>query len=146
MPVQVHISMQGARELQQTFQRLKPSKRRSIARRGITKAARLVAKTARREAPVRTRTLKRDIKHKVRTKGNFVFGVVGPIRGGPAWYAQIVHEGSKPRAHKGGKSVGRMKPNPFLKRAFDATKSQVSSILKRETAAGLEKEARKAAR
>lgn len=121
---------------------------RGAMRGAMTKAARIVAAAARRNAPVgRTGALKKSIRAKVvtNTKKNEVVARVGPSRKAqgkdpktglvtrPARYAHLVEFGTASRGVYGekGKTVTPgSPPKPFLRPAYESTRRQAVEVYK----------------
>ena len=77
----ISLNIEGDNRLMRVFRTLPDTMRKKHVRRGVTKAARVIAREARDYAPVQTGLLRRSIGSKVKTYGGTIMGIVGPRAG-----------------------------------------------------------------
>ena len=142
------MRVQGARRLRLTFDRLPKAVGVTVLTQAATKGAIPIRDAARQNAPRgRTGNLRREIVERVlETSPTSVEVGVSWRRGKAsrtsAFYGLFVHEGTRQRSRKGGGATGRMRPNPFLQRAFDTHKDTADRETKRVFLAALRRAAR----
>lgn len=158
------IRINGGEAIERAFKILPSRIQKRVLRAAIAAAASPVNKAAKGFAPVETRALKRSIGIKVKTyKSGAIVAVVGVRRGDkyqsfdkqgrlriPAFYQHLVHGGTKPHPLNKGvtlrdiargkaRKVTRMHPgakaNPFLEKAWNASKAQSMAAVERVAAA-----------
>ena len=88
----------------------------------VKKGAQAVLDQAKLNAPVRSGSLKNDLKIKMKKKGTRFKARIGVQKGDKAYYATFVEYG-----HGGPHPAG---PHPFLAPAFDAKKEEAFGIIK----------------
>lgn len=141
------MEMKGLDELESQLAEIPSKVSKRIIRSALAYAGKPIRKTARAKVPARSGTLKRSIKSAVFIgKGytdNVAKLIVGTFKGGTAYYAHMIHEGTKPhdipakttgrgeskrlnrvKVKFGGKVYSRVrhpgiKSNPFLLSAFE---------------------------
>lgn len=90
---------------------------------GIVKSgAKPILEQAKLNAPVRSGSMKNDLKIKMKKKGTRFKARIGVQKGDKAYYATFVEYG-----HGGPRPAG---PHPFLAPAFDAKKEEAFGIIK----------------
>ncbi len=153
------VEITGMKALQKKLKRLPPKLQRSVVRKAVNAGSQEIVKAARREAPVRSKNLKRALGKKVKTDKTkqHITAEIGARRGKNGAHLHLVHEGV--RAHLFG--VGKLlrignnvfmgpiqhpgsRPNPFLKRAFDNNHTTALSAMVRKMRTTLEPEAKRA--
>ena len=142
------IEIEGLDKLIKKLDALPDKVVKKVARPAITKAGRIVRKQMKANAPVGCGVLKRSFTAKTKTyqSGNVV-SVVGAntktvgtvtlesgrtIKEVPANYLHLVEFGTSHSA-----------PNPFMRRAYEQTKNEVTKKIQDEMSAGIEKQAEK---
>ncbi len=144
MPRRRDLTLIGDRKLAKKFEKLASTAARNrIVRRPLAAALTPISKAAKRNVPVRFGLLKKSIGKKVKAYPGGVWGGVGPRTGfravdedgktvDPIKYAHLVEFGTS-----------KTSPKPFLRPAFDATRSVAMRILRTGMAKNLIKEALK---
>jgi HK97 gp10 family phage protein len=141
------MDLVGDVALQYRMKQLPQKLQKKHGRRAVKKSARRVVKAAKARAPVgRTGLLKKSLGYKPRTYKSNVLAIVGPRTkfrmadspyGGPhnpaviAHLIEMGHGGPHPAA-----------PHPFVRPAWDSTKSECQRIIAAELTKGLEQEAK----
>lgn len=158
------VAIEGLKPLLKRLKTLPDRIQRKVLRPAVTKATTPVVKKARKLAPVgieepeeRAHLAKTITKTraKISKRTGSIVVVAGPeARKAP--HSHLVHDGTAPHKITLTKPLvlGRVtlpagfvinhpgtRPNPFLTDALDAVRSQSNGILKREIAAGIEKQA-----
>jgi HK97 gp10 family phage protein len=147
------MTLLGAKELERTFRTLGDRVQRRVTRSAVTAASTPIVKAAQQNATEDTGTLKLALKGgrkvKTYTRSGTVVAIIGPRREvksehkgkvkRPANYAHLVEHG---HIAEDGTHVPA---NPFLRPAFDQTQGQALGVMKDKLAAGVVKEAKKAA-
>ena len=154
----VRIRVLGDRQLRLTFERLPKAVGVTVLTQAARKGAVPIRNAARDFAPRgRTGNLRREIVERViETSPTSVEVGISWRRGKwsrtPAFYGLFVHEGTKQRVRIGRKSraagrlgkgrkaafarsggaTGRLRPNPFLTRAYDSERGRAERIVKAE--------------
>lgn len=156
MAVFAKVELHGVAEVLRKLEGLKQGARNRIARPALTKAARVVAKEAKRRAPKDTGALKRSLTAVIRAsrRTGRVYALIGPatetqrdkktgekvksafgkwlekrgLKNKPAWTAHFSELGTV-----------REPPRPWLKPALLSQRSEVSAIIRREILVGLAK-------
>lgn len=129
-------------EVDAMLRELPKSMSRTVVRNALKKAAKPIKDEAAAGAPgsikksmeIADKRLGRKVRS---TKAVYVF--VGPTEP----HAHLVEFGTGPRYHKSGKYVGKMPPNPFMRKAWDAMKGEAFEILKTELSNELMKAAKR---
>jgi len=115
---------------------------KTVVRNALKKAAKPIKDAAAEGAPGGIKkSMKIDDKRGgKRVKSNkAVYMFVGPTEP----HAHLVEFGTGPRYHKSGKYVGKMPPNPFMRKAWDSMKDRAFEILKEELSNELMKAAKR---
>ncbi len=131
------------------------SKRGGVVRAALRKGAMVIVKDARRRAPVSTGALKKNIASAidpVPKKSGANEGVRVGVRGGAKKYANTKYNARKGRAGKSYKTGGStyywrflefgtkfIKPQPFLRPAFESQKRRALDVITKELHFGIEK-------
>lgn len=158
MPRNGEVEIQGLAALQKALKQLPERAQRAAVRPAVTKASRVVRKRAKQLMPkgpgfsykdgqiVMRKHLRQMMGVKVRTNKSTgaVFARIGPVAG-PFYHAHLVEFGTTQRQHESGRPTGAAPAQHVLQRTFEQTKSQVASILVRETFVGIQKQANKLA-
>lgn len=121
-----------------------------IVRRALSRAAAIVVKAMKQAAPVGpTGNLKRSIGRKEKRINAGYMQIAGPrtrfkkqglkVSGQHAYF---VEHGTAERAHKSGKSTGRMEATHVFEEAFESVAAHANAVLMREILAGIEETAR----
>lgn len=136
----------GVEAAVRSLDEVKRGVRTRVLRKATTKAAQPVAKEARRNAPVRSRQLRRSIGYRVRTyPSGVVLAAIGPRAGFRTTYAGRVINPTK-YAHLVELGTRRgVAPRLFLRRAWESHKAGAAETMRREIAEGVAREAAKAA-
>jgi HK97 gp10 family phage protein len=115
---------------------------KTVVRNALKKAAKPIKDAAAEGAPGGIKkSMKIDDKRggkRVKSK-KAVYMFVGPTEP----HAHLVEFGTGPRYHKSGKYVGKMPPNPFMRKAWDSMKDRAFEILKEELSNELMKAAKR---
>lgn len=140
------MALKGHKKLQREFRRLSGATQRRIVRRPLAAALTPILKAAKREVPKQTGSLKKSIGKVVRMFKGAVWGGVGPRTGGefayvddqgnrhvPANYAHLIEFGTMNTPAK-----------PFLRSAYDKTRTIAFRILASGIMSNLRKEIAKA--
>lgn len=145
------MTLLGAKELERTFRTLGERVQRKVTRQAVNAAATPVVRAAKAKAPEESGTLKRSLGKKVRTykQTGTVAAIIGPrtdVEGEhngqvrkPKFYAHLVEGGHIDE------SGNHVPAEPFLRPAFDETQGQALGVMQDKLAAGVVKEAKKAA-
>lgn len=139
------LQLSGDVTLLARFHQLPPKLQKKWGRRGVAKGARLMVKSAKAKAPVRTGQLKKSLGFRPRTYKTGLFAVIGPRAGfetvdesgkkhDPKKIAHLVEMG-----HGGPRPAP---PHPFLRPAMYETASACSAKIAEELTKGLQVEAR----
>lgn len=133
------LKLTGDKDLIKRLKRLGSTVARRVVRQSTTAALTPMVKAMRREAPKDTGTLKKSIGKVVRTyrRSGVVWGAVGPRKG----FETANPDGSARIPTKYAHLVERH--NPFMRRAFDSTSSQVLRTMVREVRKRIEKAAKR---
>lgn len=154
----------GDKQLIRRLKRLEKKGQNAAARKALGKGMTVTANAMRQAAPVgEKKMVKKSIGKKLkknkktglhesrvginigkkrRPKGTPITGKGASKFQSP--HAHLVALGTKPRVHKKtGKSVGSVPPNPFVKRAFAATRAKAMRTVKKWLRIGIEEQARK---
>lgn len=161
------VRVTGVEQLIKSLQHLSRAIAARVMRKAVTKATAPLLKAVRQAAPVGPKKkdnpkagglLKKSVMRKLVSYPGTSVAVVGTsYKRAP--HDHLVHDGTRPRfittLNRGGtkrlkgqrrKFVGVMPANPFVKREFKAHKSQINQTLESEVAAGIQEEAKKAAK
>ena len=165
------VRVEGIKPLLRRMKALPDRAQRRVLRPAVSKATTPIVKAARRLAPKGTglthdgrqrKSLRKAItktRAKLHRPSGTVYVVAGAAREAP--HAHLVHDGTEPHQIMLGSplNLGTVvlpegfviqhpgsRPNPFLKNALDATQSQSQSILQKNIAEGIDKQARKLAK
>jgi hypothetical protein len=155
----------GQRELQRILDALPGKVRRKVVRRAVNMAATPVVRAVKARATKQSGTLKKSIRKKVKLYEGTAIALVGASsavsgehagrKRKPVYYSHLVEGGFdwKPnRRQKGHESNRKQRRStsgrrvtgrPFMKPAFFASQAQAMTILEKELAAGVVKEAKR---
>lgn len=160
--LKIKTKVEGLEALYKHMAGWKESHVRKVIRPAITKAGRLIAKTAKRLAPKETGLLRKSIASKVKTyKSGSVVAIIGPrigfkrevtlkrvfriINGRTVFFAKPKPEYLKmmrnpiPYAHLVEYGTSKTAAKPFMRPAWDQNKEQIKSLLQREIWNGIQK-------
>jgi HK97 gp10 family phage protein len=141
----------GDKELAKVFKTLGDRVQRRVLRGAVNAASTPVSRAAKSKAPKESGLLKKSIGKKVKTYPDrgVVVGIIGPktsvvgeYKGKKRWPAKYAHLREKGFINAVGEFVP---PEPFLGPAMERTKGQQISIMQEKLAAGVIKEAARAA-
>jgi len=145
------FKVEGIERLMQALTELPKRVQNKVLRKAVRKGATVLTRAMRQGAPKKGSTedatgqLRRSIGSRMKTYRGTVVAIVGPRRGfreelttpggkkvirDPVKYAHLYEFGSF-----------RQAPHPFMTRAWNANRAQVSGIIKTELAMGIEREA-----
>lgn len=138
------MQLTGDVQLMRRFKELPAKLQKKHGRRGVAKAARIVVKAAKANAPKRSGQLKKSLGYRPKTYKSGVFAIVGPRKGfriningkphDPAKIAHLVEMGH------GGPHAAPEKP--FLRPAMDSTRGQQMAVIGEAMRVGIEAEAK----
>lgn len=154
----------GFQQITINIQLLEQKIGRGAMRVALTKSARLVVADAKRRVPVRTGTLKKSLRAKVKTyvRKGVVVAIIGPSRSAmaqvdfgdgrgiqtlrPGKYSHLVEFGTATRGVryvKNLKMAPGTRPRPFLRPALEATKDAARAKYSAELAPAIQQTAEK---
>jgi HK97 gp10 family phage protein len=147
------IKIEGMKELRGRISRLDGKLQRKVYRQAVRKAGVVVVNAAKAQVPVRTGSIKRSLTHRTNHKlSQGLFGVKVTIRGGRKasertanrrGKGSVYHPDAVERYYRFQELGTKHHPaKPFLKPALEGKAGEVLEVLKRELAAGLEREVR----
>lgn len=131
------VQLEGFRELYDRIMTAEPRRIKPALRTALRGGAKAVLAEAKSRVPVKTGALKKS--HKVKAtpkirKGSVSISVLtsksGHMFKGDQYYGGIIHYGSQKR---------NIKPRPWLRESFDATKSQALAAIKAALSSALAK-------
>jgi len=132
------FSIEGLKELNDALEELPKSLRKTPLRNTLKKATKPVYDRALDEIPVESGYLKEHmvvsprLKASQRRKTRRFKDEVEVFVGNNAPHAHLIEFGTKERFRKSGGSTGQMTPNPFMTRAWDASKHDCLQIIIKE--------------
>ncbi len=133
------VSIDGERALLLKLSRLDRAVGTAIATDAVRVGANMLVAPMRDAAPVgKTGNLQKSIGVKVHSKAGFAISLTGPRFGA---HAHLVTQGTKDRFTKDGIFRGRMKPNPFIARTYQANADPVQNAMIRVIQRGVDREA-----
>lgn len=150
------IKLTGARELERALRELPKRTGKAALRRALKKTAQPIEVTAEQYATrakpelaargisISTRLSRRQ-KRGRQTDRNTVQMYVG-AHSARYGLAHLFEFGTAQRHHKSGKSTGRMRPQPFMRPAWDANKGRLLDTLGRELWTEVDKAAKRLAK
>lgn len=150
--LRANIEVSGAQDLAKLLRALPAKVAKKILRKALREGAKLIQQEAVARAPVRTGTLRKNIKVRAATRlkrGNIGVQVLAGKGDylGDVFYASFIEFGHRRGKRKGGK-VTRLEdkreevpPKPFMRPAFDAAKHRAALRAQRLIVEGIEKEA-----
>lgn len=151
------FKVEGLRELDAALAELGKSLGRGVMRRAAVKAltpmiadarARVEASTngtgALAESLAVSTTLSKRQRKEARRESKSYFEMYAGASALP--HAHLLEFGTGERAHKSGKSVGKMPPEPFMRPAWDANKGDMAEAVGRELWTDIEKTAARKAK
>ena len=160
--INANIELDGVAHLQRFLKELPKRTSKKALKQAVNAGGTVVAKAARKEVPKKHGLLKKSITKKVKTytSGNAVALIgsnkdtsetIDGRRHVPALYLHLVMGGTKPHAITSKPYVPLLglrvsnhpgtKPNPFLQRAFEATKAEAAATMEAKLYDVLRKEA-----
>lgn len=146
-----HIQISGFKELRARAARLDSRLQKRVYGKAVRAGGKIVVDAAKARVPVRTGTVRRSLVHRASSKpSKGLFGVKITVKGG-------AHASDRPATRRSGSykpdAVERYyrftelgtkyhPAKPYLKPALEGSAGRVLDAIKRELAAGLEREAR----
>jgi HK97 gp10 family phage protein len=155
--VKTRMAVEGMKELDAALAELPKATGKNVLRRVARKSIGIVVEAARPLVPVDNGKLKRSLSVSTKlskrqsslarrelAEGKASVTVYAGVGAYP--HAHLVEFGTKERFHKSGKSVGRMKPQPFMRPAWDSTKMRVLATFQKDMWTEIEKAAQRLAK
>jgi len=128
------VEVVGEKILERKLKKLGEKISTAIMRTAVKRGGAVIQQRAVAKAPQKTGNLKREIRTVV-TKASPLFAEAkvswrrGKASRTPAFYGLFAEKGTRERKHDSGKSVGAMRPTPFLIPAFDEGKDQAQRVM-----------------
>lgn len=126
----------GVKELDRQLHQLIPRLQKKALRPALRESSKILQRRMKANAPkdkgktvrsIKIRSMKRS---RVRMGVGVSAGADNPGEGLP-YYIKWVEFGTAERKHKSGKSVGRITPNPFIRRSKDESRQSVIATFRR---------------
>lgn len=147
------IQITGFRELRKRAEKLDRKMKRRVYNRAVKAGGKVIVDASKEKVPVRTGSVKASLVHRASSKpAKGLFGVKITIKGGKRSSDRTARRGGKgavyypdavERYYRFQELGTKFHPaKPFLKPALEGNENKVLDVIKRELAAGLEREAK----
>ncbi len=141
----ITVVVTGVPAIDRRLRRVEGKVGRKVVRRALRRGAKLVAQEAKRRAPRRTGALSKSIKVRAGKRSRRAISINAIIgKGffkGETFYAGFIEFGA-PGHMTYGRGRSPLKPNPFMRAAFDTAGPRARDLVLREILQGLETAAR----